>query len=422
MLHSVEVENRNFRDMLRYVYKESHAREIETLARKLEGIMVAQINTAAREGAGGVSEILRSFVPLSNSLGLREAWYVVDGVPTEFFAITKKLHNGLQGGEGPNSSEFRTYLEVNEALSHHISRIDADLVVINDTQLAASIGLLAGNGRPVISRIHIDMSTPNPDALARVLPFLLRADKVVFSLPSFVPRALSRERVAIIPIGIDPLSRKNIGISMKECVANIEKMGIDPKRPIVAQVSRFDPWKDPIGVVRAYRLVRKEIPDVQLVLLGIRWAQDDPEADRIVEEVEKEVKGDPDIHLFSRPADLRGVSNADAVKSVQKLAHVVFQKSTREGFGLTATEAMWRGKAVIGGKAGGIAFQIKNGKNGYLVDTPSEAAKYAIRLLRKEALREKMGREAMRSVFRKFLMTSYVLRNLELYANVLGRK
>ncbi|MDP3991827.1 MAG: glycosyltransferase [Candidatus Colwellbacteria bacterium] len=382
---------------------------LKSFSRPLKGKRVVHINSTAN--GGGVAEILISLVPLQRSLGVDSRWFVVNP-PAKFFEITKKFHNALQGANIKFSkSELDYYLKINKQFGRALKDIKADLFVIHDPQPLASWHF-AERLEPAISRIHIDLSTPNKQLLEFLLPYLNDYDKVIFSLNSFVPKGLPVGKVAIIPPAIDPLVPKNEPMSLKAARKVLAGLGIDIKRPIVAQVSRFDPWKDPTGVINAYRLARKKIVGLQLILLGNATAKDDPESAMMIEKVKRHAGEDPDIHLVN-------VDNNMLVNAVQTGADIVLQKSIREGFGLTATEALWKGKPVIAGNVGGLALQIDNPHNGILVEKSTTAAEAIVKLFNDKSFAAELGREAHKSVLKNYLITRLLRDHHRLYRSLI---
>ncbi|MEX2033062.1 MAG: glycosyltransferase [Candidatus Colwellbacteria bacterium] len=389
---------------------------LKELTHPLAGKRVIHVNSTAQ--GGGVAEILHSLVPLQRSLGVKSSWYVVNP-PAKFFDITKKFHNALQGARIKFSkSELDYYLKMNRQLGEALSNIEADLFVIHDPQPLASWHYVCLLRQPTdsapkaISRIHIDLSNPNEQLLNFLLPYLKEYDKVIFSLNSFVPRGLPINKVAIIAPAIDPLVSKNKPMSREAARKVLAGLGIDTNRPIVAQVSRFDPWKDPIGVIDAYRLARKRIKRLQLILLGNATAKDDPESAMMIKKVKKHAGDNPDIHLVNIDSDA-------LVNAVQTGADIILQKSIREGFGLTATEALWKGKPVIAGNVGGLALQIDNLHNGILVEKPTTAAKAIVKLLNNKQFAAGMGNEGHRVVRKNYLITRLLRDEHRIYQNLI---
>ncbi len=381
--------------------------ELRDLVDLMEGNRIVHVNSTAV--GGGVAEILRSLIPMSKGLGLDTDWYVVSP-PTEFFDVTKKIHNLMQGAEGALSAEeretYNTYAGQGGNLD--FDAIEGDVWILHDPQLLPMMALLPEREHPPIVWVcHIDLSAPNEGMLASVFDNINRAEVKVFSLEQYVPSGLEDASVEIIPPAIDPLSLKNRAMTVDEARIRMGAMGIDLERPLVTQVSRFDPWKDPWGVVEAYRMVKAEKPEVQLAYLGASHAADDPEGKGIFEEMMAQTEDDPDIHLYG-DADIPLESVDLTVSAFQTGSDVVLQKSVREGFGLTVTEAMWKGQPVIGGNVGGIRLQISDGENGFLVDDVAQCAQGILRLLNERGLRESMGEAARSSVRRRFLLPRFL--------------
>ena len=378
--------------------------ELLSLAAELRDLRFVHLNSTAR--GGGVAEILRSLVPLMRSIGLKADWYVLQAFPS-FFNVTKHIHDLLQGGKGNLSPpELSTYLKLMEEEASSFAKPDklADVWFFHDPQLlpfAQHIGWLAEQLRLWVC--HIDLSAPNPEVLKTLLPLTDAYNALVFSLPSYVPPQLNGAQVHVIPPAIDPSTRKNRPLSASYSRGIIARLGIDPARPLVTQVSRFDIWKDPWGVIDAYRVVKNTVPDLQLAYLGLIQALDDPDAAKMVDSVTAYANGDPDIHLIWDPQKLPcGIDLV--VNAFQVASQVVMQKSVREGFGLTVTEAMWKGTPVVGGNVGGIRYQIEHGVNGYLVENSSQAGQHIVELLQNPEAVAQMGARARESVRLRFLL------------------
>ena len=375
-------------------------KEIEQLSRGLKGLKVFHVNATPR--GGGVAEILRSLVPLMKGVGLDARWYTIPP-RNNFFEITKKMHNALQGKEYKFPFDARKKYIFHMARSAELMRdMKPDIWVIHDPQPAGVI-LFLPNFPASIARLHIDLASSNKEVWEFVAGFLECYDRVVVSSKDFVKKG-TKEKTVIIPPALDVLSFKNQPISLKYANEILKSFGINPDKPLVTQVSRFDLWKDPLGVIEAYRLAKKKIPDLQLAMVGLFLAKDDPEGIRVFKKVQKKAEKDPDIFLFSEVERLGDLKVDVFVNAMQTASDVILQKSIREGFGLTVTEAMWKGKTVIGGNVGGIKMQIKNGKNGFLVSTPKETASRIVQLIRNPKLNQRMGREAKKTVREKFLM------------------
>ncbi|MFP3204305.1 MAG: glycosyltransferase [Metallosphaera yellowstonensis] len=371
------------------------------IAEKLRGISVLHVNSTPK--GGGVAEILSKLVPLMREVGINAEWKVIRG-DEEFFKVTKSFHNALQNGTGQlQGNSFETYKKWQEINLSELP-LDYDVVFIHDPQPA---GLVTQRKKGKwIWRCHIDISNPFPPVWEFLRGYVERYDSVIVSSPVFGRDDLSVPQF-VIPPSIDPLSVKNKEISRFTVERILRKFGLDLDRPIVTQVSRFDRAKDPVGVIRAFAGMKKHV-DGQLVYLGSP-ATDDPEGEEVYKETLKAAEGIKDVHLLLLPPD----SDLE-VNAFQRGADVVMQKSIKEGFGLTVSEALWKGKPVIGGNTGGIPLQVIHGHTGFLVSTPEEATHYLIYLLRNRDINErmgKMGREHVRNNFltirelRDYLMT-----------------
>jgi len=373
--------------------------QLQQLAAPLKGAHIVHVNST-RYG-GGVAEILHSLVPLKKALGLDVTWEVITG-EEEFFHITKSMHNALQGfsTEIPPKG-LRTYEETNaqEAERLRPPLEEADFVFIHDPQPALLLHFIPQRKGKWVWRCHIDLSRPQRSIWRYLRNTVVEYDASIFSMPDFT-QPLPHPQY-IIPPSIDPLTEKNRELSQEEVKKVLDQLGIDTDKPIVLQVSRFDRFKDPLGAVRAARLARKFAP-LQLVLAG-GGAADDPEGEMVLNEVKAATMGDPDIHILYLPPDAHLTINA-----LQRAAHVVLQKSIKEGFGLTVTEAMWKGKPVVGGDVGGIKIQVVNHHTGFLVHTPEGAALCIRYLLFYKDKREEMGRKAHQFVKDNFLITRHL--------------
>jgi len=380
--------------------------QLRKLARPLHGRTVVHLSST-RLG-GGVAEILTGMVPLMKDLGLRASWHVMEG-DAEFFGVTKSFHNALQGKQvfiKPRLLELYKDVCRQNAQVLREELQEADFVFIHDPQPAAIAPQIGRRRGKWIWRCHIDVSQPYRPVWKLLRDFLRDYDASIFSLPAFA-QPLPHPQYIISP-SIDPLSPKNMPLEPDEVREVSESLGISPDRPAIVQVSRFDRFKDPVGVIHAYRMVRVHIP-VQLVLAGSS-ASDDPEGEHVLAEVREEAGTDPDIHILVLPGDAHREINA-----LQRRADLVLQKSLREGFGLSVTEAMWKEKAVDGGDAGGIMLQVINDHTGFRVTTP-EGAAFRIRyLLNRPHIMAAMGATAHRLVRENFLLT----RNLREYLTVM---
>ena len=385
--------------------------ELTSLADNMSHLKVLHLNSTAT--GGGVAEILQSMVPFSNSLGIETERIVIDPPSADFFQVTKKIHNLLQGANGKLSEEeLRVYYGCIEDVANEMeqSRVWADVWILHDPQLLPLARLLRkDDGAVWIWVCHIDLTTPNESVIKELLPLTQNYDHLVFSQQAYVPAHLGdNPPVNIAPPAIDPLSVKNTPMGEERALEIVETMGIDRNRPLIAQISRFDLWKDPWGVIDAFRIARESVPGLQLALLGLSQATDDPEALDVLSTVTEHAAGDPDIHMYHDPSDLPDSIDL-IVNAFQVASLVLLQKSTREGFGLTVTEAMWKGKPTIGGDSGGIRVQIEDGVNGFLVSSPEECATRLVALLQDPALRSHMGAAARESVRQRFLLPRLAL-------------
>jgi trehalose synthase len=389
--------------------------QLQQLAASLKGMRVVHVNST-RVG-GGVAEILNKLVPLMVELGIDTAWEVITG-EEEFFHCTKSFHNGLQGNAVELSeSMLRAYEETNAQNAERLRPVleKADIVFIHDPQPAPLLKLCPNRRGKWVWRCHIDVSRPFRPVWKYLRNFVADYDASVFSLADFA-QPLPHPQYLIAP-SIDPLSEKNMELSQEEVHSVYLRFGLDPEKAMVLQVSRFDWFKDPVGVIRAFRLARKFTPALQLVLAGGE-ATDDPEATAVLEEVKAAAGNDDSIHILLLPPDAHRSINA-----LQRAADIVLQKSIREGFGLTVTEAMWKGKPVIGGNTGGIRLQIINHHTGFLVDTPEGAAMRIRYLLSHRDRLEQMGSKAKEFVRENFLLTRHLREYLTLMlALVRGRE
>jgi trehalose synthase len=371
--------------------------EIRELAKDLEGLRVLHLSATAF--GGGVSEILYTLVPLMNDVGIDAQWQVMLG-REEFYNATKRLHNALQGNpDSLTDEEWEVYERYNELNAKEIEG-GWDVIIVHDPQPAAIREQVPEKANTWVWRCHIDLSTPNPAAIDHLVPFIREYDASVWHLHQYVPSNLDGARVGvhIVPPAIDPLSPKNMALSPEDAAFVCDQFGIDVDRPLMCQVSRFDPWKDPMGVIDAYRLVTQEMPEVQLALVG-SMATDDPEGWEFFNSTMAYADGDPDIHI------LNNLNNVGAIEvnAFQSQADVVIQKSTREGFGLTVSEALWKGRPFIGGDVGGIPLQVQDGETGYLVSSPEECADRSLRILREPDLGKRLGRAGKEHVRTHFL-------------------
>ncbi len=369
--------------------------EIRKLAEPLRGQRILHLSATAF--GGGVSEILYALVPLMRDVGLEVEWQVIYG-REEFFNATKLMHNALQGHpQDLSEEEWGVWEQYNEMNGRELSE-GWDVCVVHDPQPAAMRSLVAGKARSWVWRCHIDLSTPNPATIKRLVPYLEAYPASVFHMRQYVPEGVDG-RVHIIPPAIDPLTPKNMALSSEDAVYVCNQFGLDVDRPLICQVSRFDPWKDPLGVIDAYRLVKQELPDVQLALVG-SMATDDPEGWDFFNATIAHAEGDPDVHILNNFNNVGAIE----VNAFQSHADVLVQKSIREGFGLTVSEAIWKARPMIAGNVGGIPLQITDGQSGYLVDSVEECAQRAVAILKDPGLGKFLGRTGKEYVREHFLM------------------
>jgi trehalose synthase len=386
---------------------------IRALAEPLRGARVVHVNATAF--GGGVAELLATHVPLLRSVGLEAEWQVIGG-SNEFFAVTKTMHNALQGAQVEWTYDMqRRYLE--RVLDNALKFEDGwDFVVMHDPQTVAMREYARGDALKSakwVWRCHIDLTDANRQVWEFVRPFVEQYDASVWTMPQFVPASLRSERVVHAPPCIDPLSVKNLDLA-RPFVDEINKSyGVRPDAPIVCQISRFDPWKDPVGVIEAFRIVQEQVRNAQLVLAG-SMATDDPEGFHYWELAEAAAGNDPNIHLLSNIQQVGSVQ----INAFQRAADVVVQKSLREGFGLTVSEALWKGRPVIGGRCGGITLQIEDGVDGFLIDSVEDCAKRTLELLHDPARADEMGASGREHVRHSFLSTRELEDWLRLFASL----
>jgi trehalose synthase len=372
---------------------------IKAKAKPLQDLHIVNVNSTYY--GGGVSQLLSSETLLMNSLGIRTGWRVIQGSP-DFFSVTKKIHNALQGGKiNLTDRKMKLYEDIiyENSIRNHL---DQDVVIVHDPQPLPMINYYRKN-RPWIWRCHIDLSSPNKELWGYLIRFIKKYDAVILSSKDYKQK-LDTPQVFFMP-AIDPFTITNRELSQHEINERLKHYNIPINLPLVAQISRFDRWKDPEGVIKAFKIAQKEV-DCTLILLG-NVATDDPEGD----EVYKSLLGYRDDRII-----ILTVQDAALVNAVQRKATVVLQKSIREGFGLTVAEAMWKGTPVIGGNVGGIRYQIEDGVSGFLVSSVEEAAQRIVQLIKDKDLREHMSKKAKESVKQRFLLTRYI----EQYLDLLG--
>jgi trehalose synthase len=386
--------------------------QIRRLAEPLEGKRVLHLSATAF--GGGVAEINYTLIPLMIDAGLETEWRVIWG-QEEFFQVTKTIHNALQGNpEGLGDAQRDVYAEYNRRNAEALSDV-YDFVIVHDPQPCAMIEHVPQAGRHWIWRCHIDLSAPNRDVVEFLARWWRRYDASVFHRPEYVPDVEGLPTAYIWPPAIDPLAPKNMALSPEDAAYIVDQFGIDVERPLLTQVSRFDPWKDPLGVIDAYRLTCESRPEVQLALVG-SMAHDDPEGWDFYNQTVAYAAGDPDIYILS---NLNNVGSVE-VNAFQVGSAAVIQKSIREGFGLTVSEALWKARPIVAGRVGGIVSQIDHGRTGYLVGSAQECADACVAILGDAAGARQMalaGKEFVRTHF----LTPRLLRDwLALFSRLLG--
>jgi len=410
MLQPVAVGTKTLADYTHIVGRDL-IEEIRTLAEPLKGKRVVQLSATAF--GGGVSEILYTLIPLMKDVGLDCEWQVIYG-REEFFHATKLMHNALQGAPDDLSPEqWATWESYNEMNARELSD-GWDVCLVHDPQPAALRTLVPEKAQGWVWRCHIDLSTPNPATIERLLPYIQDYPQSLFHTEAYVPAGMTG-KVNIVPPAIDPLAPKNMALSPEDASYVCDQFGIDVDRPLICQVSRFDPWKDPLGVIDAYRLVREEMPGVQLALIG-SMASDDPEGWDFFNSTIEHADGDPDIHILNNFNNVGAIE----VNAFQSHSDVLIQKSTREGFGLTVSEALWKARPFIGGDVGGIPLQLEDGVSGYLVDSVEACAARTLEILRDPALGKRLGRTGKEHVRKHFLTPRYLRDYLRIFTELLG--
>jgi len=383
--------------------------EILQIAEQVKDARVVHINATAF--GGGVAEILVALVPLMRDVGLHAEWQVIEGTD-EFFNVTKASHNGLQGMALDFSAEMKEIWKNYNKKNAQLFEGEYDFIVVHDPQPA---GLLHFHGREGgkhwIWRCHIDTSHPNPEFWDFYTPYINMHDAGIFTMEQYVGPGVHFDPLAIVPPTIDPLSPKNVDIPLNEAQSVLAGFGIDLQRPLITQVSRFDPWKDPLGVIDAYKMVKAQVPEVQLALVG-SMATDDPEGWYFLDKTSRRAGEDHDIYILH---NFHGIG-AYEVGCFQTASDVLIQKSTREGFGLVVTEALWKGKGVIGGNVGGIPLQVIDGETGFLVDSIAGCAEKTLELLQNPQMNDEMGQAGREHVRMNYLITRHLRDYLNLFA------
>src|SRR5438128_5914524 len=388
--------------------------EIRSLAAPLEGKRVVHLSATAF--GGGVAEINYTLVPLMSSAGLDVEWRIIRGAE-DFYNVTKTIHNALQGNphglEGAQREIFRRYQELNAREFED----DYDFVVVHDPQPVGIIDHFPESDAHWIWRGHIDFSTPNTAVFDFVLPSIRQYDAAIFHMREYVPKAGGLPPCYIWPPAIDPLAPKNMALSAEDAAYIVDQFGIDVGRPLLTQVSRFDPWKDPLGVIDAYRIVKEAFPDIQLALVG-SMAHDDPEGWDYYNQTVAYADGDPDVYILS---NLNNVGSLE-LNAFQVHSAAVIQKSIKEGFGLTVTEALWKSRPTVAGRVGGIVAQIEHGRTGWLVDSSEECAAACLEVLADPIAARERALAGKEHVRKRFLTPRLLRDRLALFNKLAGRE
>ena len=390
--------------------------EIVELSDRLDGVRVLHVSSTGF--GGGVAEILYTLVPLMRDAGLEAEWGVMFGAEP-FFNVTKSFHNALQGADHELSVEDRAIYEEYNRQSAEALREDEeewDILFVHDPQPALLKHFSGGLSEKTrwIWRCHIDTSTPNRQVLDYLLPYITDYDAQIYTLKEYTPPGVDLPNLTIIPPSIDPLSPKNMALSPDDARYIANQFGVNTNGPFILQVSRFDPWKDPLGVIDVYRVVKEEVPEVRLVLIG-SMAHDDPEGWDYWYKTVNYASGDQDIFLFSNLTNVGAIE----VNAFQSIADVVIQKSIREGFGLVVAEALWKARPLVASRVGGIPMQVTAG-GGILIDTIPEAAAGCVKLLGDPEFAREMGRRGKEHVREHYLIPRQLRDDLKLFAKLLG--
>ncbi len=397
--------NNSILDAYQHLLGKQTINSLRKKAKNFEEKTVLQINST--KFGGGVAEILNNMIPMIRELKIDAEWKVFSA-PKSFFQISKKMHNALQGNMSINFSEdeISAFLEQAESTYEQIQP-NSDFVIIHDPQPSPVIEYAHERSGKWIWRCHIDTSVPNPQAWNLISRYLSNYDALIFTKVEYARPGINNP-IYPIPPSIDPFSEKNRNLD-KETANDIVKNFVPLDRPLITQVSRFDPWKDPLGVIDVFRKVREKIP-VRLALIG-SLAHDDPEGIEFLEKVKNYASNDPEIHILT---NLDGVADLE-VNAFQQVSDIVLQKSLREGFGLTIAEALWKETPVIGGNVGGIKLQIENGINGFLVNSIDETVEKILYLLANPSIAKKMGKKGYEKIKNEFLLTHHLEKYLDLF-------
>jgi len=404
-------------DDYRPIVGDERVDEIRQLAKDLAGARVLHVN--ATSFGGGVAEILNTLVPLMIDAGLQADWQVIRA-SDEFYNVTKAMHNSLQGMFIDWTPEMRDIWLRQNALNAELFDERYDFVVIHDPQPAGLRACVRERDANLAGgywtwRCHIDLTEAQVQIWELLKPYISQFDGAIFTAAEYIKDDLQGPKRFVVPPAIDPLSAKNAEIPGETSHQILRRYGVDHRRPFVTQISRFDPWKDPLGVIEVYRIVKREFPGLQLLLIA-SMAHDDPEGWAWYEKTVRRAGEDFDIHILS---NLNGVGNLE-VNAFQRTAQVVIQKSVREGFGLVISEALWKQRPVVAGRVGGIPLQLIDGETGFLVSTTEECAERVADLMREPALANRMGATGREFVREHFLITRYLRDYLRIFRTLAG--
>jgi len=402
-------------DFLRFM-PASQKKELLKYASYLRGKRVVHVNAVAN--GGGVAEILASLIPYLRSLGIESDWYYINpNRAKKFFKITNKIHNALQGAAIKiNNREWNEYERISKCIAAELDKIDCDILALHDPQVLLA-GYYAHLNKHKIYFSHIDTSSPVQSVWKNFLGVIKSYRRIVFSNQGFVNASLPSQKVKIFTPAIDPLSPKQKIVSKKKARLYLKRHGGIPLNyPLIIQISRFDIWKNPMGVIQSFRIVQNTYPNAQLAFVGFNTAKDNPAASKVYKDIKAVASKSREIFLFFDP---KGKNILEFTVMAQNGADVIVQNSIKEGFGLTVTEAMWKRQPVVGGPALGIRKQILDGKNGFIAETPEEMAQKIIFLLSHPKEKRILGNAARKTVLKNFLFPRLVLDHLKLYRSCL---
>jgi len=414
MLHKISLGMGNI-DKYRMIETRGGIDEVVRLGEELKGLRVCHINSTPF--GGGVAELLVSYIPLLQALGIKADWQIIRG-DRRFFTITKGLHNALQGAEfkSKRPESWRDlYLSINRQNAAELDP-NYDVFIVNDPQPAALRHYLPDSKAKWIWRCHVDSSEPDESVWEFLRPYIEEHDAAVFTTKEFIPRNLNVSKITTMAPAISAFSSKNMFIKRYVCRELVENLGFDTHRLLITQVSRFDRWKDPFGTIAAYRLAKQKIPGLQLAMIG-SFAGDDPESWDMHAALNAEAIKDDDMFVFS---NLTGVGNME-VNAFQRASDLIIQKSIREGFGLVVAEALWKETPVIAGNVGGIPMQMTGELSNYLVDTVEECAEKIVYLLENPAVGQRLGKQGKETIRQNFLMPRLARDELTLIKSLVAK-